>query len=74
MNRPATASLRSATLKENTPCFSDFARDRFFLKKERVFSFRVLPSMLQAVWRGFNADEAKQKLFLREERILLCLD
>ena len=41
---PATASLRSATPKKNVPCFSDFARDRFFLKKERTFFFGVLPS------------------------------
>jgi len=61
---PATASLRSATPKENTPCLSDFARDRFFLKKERVFSFGVLPAKFQAVWRGFNADSVLQNYFL----------
>jgi hypothetical protein len=41
---PATASLRSATPKENTPYSFDFRGGGFFLKKERVFSFGVLPS------------------------------
>ena len=41
---PTTASLRSATPKKNVPCFSDFARDHFFLKMERTFFFGVLPS------------------------------
>jgi len=41
---PATASLRSATPKENTPCISVLRGGEFLLKKERVFSFGVLPS------------------------------
>jgi hypothetical protein len=43
MNRPATASLRSATPKKNVSCNFDF-RAEFFLKKERTFFFGVLPS------------------------------
>jgi len=40
----------------------------FFLKRKGCFlSGFCLPS-IQAVWRGFNADKAKQKLFLQEEK------
>ena len=66
---PATASLRSATPKKNVSCFSDFARDRFFLKMERTFFFGVPPSMLRAVWRGFNADSVLPKLFSGEKEL-----
>ena len=48
MNRPATASLHSATPKKNVPCFSDMAVVKFFLKKERTFFFGVLPSRSRA--------------------------
>jgi len=48
MNRSATASLHSATPKKNVPYFLDLAGVKFSLKKERVFFFGVLPSMLQA--------------------------
>jgi len=44
MNRPATASLHSATPKKNVPCFSDVVGVKFFLKVERTFFFGVLPS------------------------------
>ena len=37
MNRPATASLHSATPKKKCSLLFGFARDRFFLKKERTF-------------------------------------
>ena len=30
---------------------------------ERTFFFGVLPSILRAVWRGFNADSVLRKLF-----------
>jgi len=40
MNRPATASLHSATPKKNVPCFLDVVVVEFLLKKERVFFFR----------------------------------
>ena len=37
---PATASLHSATPKrKNAPCFSDFRRGGFFLKRKGHFSF-----------------------------------
>ena len=48
MNRPAPASLRSATPKKNVPCFLDLAGVKFFLKKERTFFFGVLPSRSRA--------------------------
>ena len=48
MNRPATASLHSATPKKNVPCFSDMMVVKFFLKKERTFFFGVLPSRSRA--------------------------
>jgi len=64
-----TASLYSATSKENTPCISDLAGVKFLLKKERVF-FRGsdLQVFGQCGGAKYNADEAKQKLFLREEK------
>jgi len=52
--RPATASLHSATPKrKNVSCFFVFSRGGIFLKMERTFFFLVfcLPS-IQAVWRG----------------------
>jgi len=60
---PATASLRSATPKKNVPYFSDFARDRFFLKWKGHFSLGFCPPSIRAVWRGFNADSVLPKLF-----------
>src|SRR3989337_4047104 len=48
MNRPATASLHSATPKTNVPCFSDMVVVKFFLKKERTFFCGVLPSRSRA--------------------------
>ena len=48
MNRPATASLHSATPKKNVPCFPDVVGVKFFLKKERTFFFGVLPSRSRA--------------------------
>src|SRR3989344_4172035 len=48
MNRPATASLHSATPKKNVPCFSDLAVVKFFLKNERTFFFGALPSRSRA--------------------------
>src|SRR3989344_1050906 len=48
MNRPATASLHSATPKKNVPCFPDLAVVKSFLKKERTFFFGVLPSRSRA--------------------------
>ncbi|OIO32496.1 MAG: hypothetical protein COZ49_01580 [Candidatus Yonathbacteria bacterium CG_4_10_14_3_um_filter_47_65] len=47
MNRSATASLHSATPKKNVPCFS-LVVVKFFLKKERIFFFGVLPSRSRA--------------------------
>ena len=37
---PRTGEYASNPERKNTPCISDFARARFFLKKERVFFFR----------------------------------
>jgi len=72
---PATASLRSATSKKNVPCFSDFARDRFFLKMERTFFFGVLPVKIFGQCGGAKCnDETKQNYFCGRKRILLCLD
>jgi hypothetical protein len=51
MNRPAPASLRSATPKKNVPYFSDLAGVKFLLKKERTFFFGVLPSKYSGRWR-----------------------
>jgi len=65
MNRPAPASLRSATPKKNVSCFLDLARMKFFLKKERTFFFGGLPSMLRAGGRT-NADSVLPKLFSGE--------
>src|SRR3989344_900835 len=48
MNRSATASLHSATLKKNVPCNSDMVVVKFFLKKEKTFFFGVLPSRSRA--------------------------
>src|SRR3989338_11699339 len=47
MNPPATASLHSATPKKNVPCNS-LVLVKFFLKKERIFFFGVLPSRSRA--------------------------
>ncbi len=41
--KPAPPPSTAATPKENTPCISDLAGVKFFLKKERVF-FGALPS------------------------------
>src|SRR3990167_3848131 len=48
INRPATASLHSATPKKNVPCFSLVVVVKFLLKKERTFFFGVLPSRSRA--------------------------
>src|SRR3990167_826171 len=48
MNRPATASLHSATPKKNVSYFFDLAVVKFFLKKEMTFFFGVLPSRSRA--------------------------
>jgi hypothetical protein len=69
MDRPATASLRSATLKENTPCFLFCAGGKFFLKKERVFSFRVLPSKYSGRWRGSMRTRFCENYFLGRKMI-----
>jgi len=58
MNRSATASLHSATPKKNVPCFLDLAAVKFFLKKERIFFFGVLPSKYSGRWRGDNSIRA----------------
>ena len=58
---PATASLRSATPKKNVPCFSDLARDRFFLKKERTFFFGVLPVKIFGQCGGAKCGQGKAK-------------
>jgi len=43
-NRPATASLHSATPKrKNVPCFSVFRGGGFFLNGKDIFLFGVLP-------------------------------
>jgi len=48
VNRPATASLHSATPKKNVSCFLDLAGVKFLLKVERTFFFGVLPSRSRA--------------------------
>jgi len=63
MNRSATASLHSATPKKNVPCFLDLAAVKFFLKKERIFFFGVLPSKYSGSVAGRNADSVLPKLF-----------
>jgi len=62
---PATASLHSATPKrKKVPCFSDFSRGGFFLKRKgHFFFFGFCPPSIRAVWRGFNTDEVLAKLF-----------
>src|SRR3989344_2803403 len=47
MNRPATASLHSATPKKNVP-YNSLVVVKFFLKKEGTFFFGVLPSRSRA--------------------------
>ena len=39
------------------------ARPIFFENGKDIFLFGVLPSILRAVWRGFNADSVLRKLF-----------
>src|SRR3989338_7796886 len=73
--RPATASLHSATPKrKNVPCSFDFRGGGFFLKWKGHFSFLgSARKNIRAVWRGFNTDVAKQNYFLGRKKILLCL-
>src|SRR3989344_1149521 len=58
-NRPATASLHSATPKrKNVPCSFVFRRGGFFLKWKGHFSFwGSARKDIRAVWRGFNKDQ-----------------
>ena len=67
MNRSATASLHSATPKKNVPCFLDLAAVKFFLKKERIFFFGVLPSKYSGSVAGLQFGRDKtEKLFFGE--------
>ena len=61
--RPATASLHSATPKsKNVSCSFDFRGGGFFLKWKGHFSFLGSARKdIRAVWRGFNMDSAKRK-------------
>ena len=51
--RPATASLHSATPKrKNVPCFFVFSRGDFLLNMERTFFFLVFCPEVSGQWRG----------------------
>ena len=67
MNRSATASLHSATLKKNVPCFFDVVVVEFFLKKERAFFFGVLPSRFRA--GGGTIRKLRLKRICRKETL-----
>ena len=66
---PTDWRVRQQPLKKNTPCISVLAGVKFLLKKERVFSFGVLPSKYSGSVVGQNADEAKQNYFCGRRRI-----
>jgi hypothetical protein len=60
---PATASLCSATLKENTTCFLFLRAPDFFGKWKGCFlSWFCLPS-IQAVWRGKTRARQSKTIF-----------
>ena len=60
--------------RKNTPCISDLAGVDFFLKKERVFFFRgFCPPSIRTGGVQMQFGRGKAKLFLREEKDLLCL-
>ena len=65
--RPATASLRSATPKENTPCFFVLREGGFSSNGKGVF-FRGSALNESGRWRGYNADSVLRKLFFGEEK------
>jgi hypothetical protein len=73
--RPATASLHSATPKEKTPlAFLIWGGEISFEKGKGVFLSGFCPPSIRAVWRGeMQFGRGKAKLFLREEKDLLCL-
>ena len=62
---PRAGEYASNPERKNTPCLSDLAGVDFFLKKERVFFFGVLPSKYSGRWRN-TADEVLAKLFFGE--------
>ena len=55
-NVPRTGEYASNPARKNTPCISDLAGVNFFIKKERVFSFGVLPSKYSGSVAGRNAE------------------
>ena len=59
---PATASLRSATPKENTPCFFDLRAENF-LKWKGCFLSEFCPPSIRAMWRGYNAGSVLPNYF-----------
>ena len=66
MNRPTTASLRSATPKEKHSLLFVFARTGFFLKRKGCFSFGVLPSKYSGSVAGLQCGLGFAKLFFWE--------
>ena len=72
-NRPATASLHSATPKrKNVPCFLDLAGVEFLLKKERIFFFGVLHSKYSGSVAGRNAIRTRQSKILSSRKNSFC--
>jgi len=71
---PPPRGLGGNPERKNTPCISDLAGVKFPLEKERVFFFRG--SALQVFGQvecRMQFGRGKAKLFLREEKDLLCL-
>jgi hypothetical protein len=70
-NPPPAAAKRRPASQKNFLYNSDLLTPpKILLKGKESFSARLRVNARAA---GFNADEAKQKLFLREEKDLLCL-
>lgn len=70
---PPASQTRRQPRKKNTPCISDLAGVKFLLKKERVFFFRGSALQVFGQCGVTKCGRGKEKLFLREEKDLLCL-
>src|SRR3989338_4054895 len=75
MNRPATASQSLGNPeRKNTPCISDLAVVKFFLKKERVFFFRGSAQEVsgQCVGLQYGLGQAKNYFFWGNGCFFFC--
>src|SRR3989344_203502 len=71
---PRTGEYASNPERKNTPCISDFARARFFLKKERVFFVRGSALQVFGHCVGLQYGLGKAKIFFSGGKdFSLCL-